>query len=643
VSAPAREARRDPFEAWRRLLDDRVGPRRRRARRRHALEGRRRGRRLAALGRSRRRRQGTTHGAAYPLALDARQLRDGSRTRRRRRATARRALATLTADVIAAVQRATSPRWTRSAAAAADAERLRPVAAGVAELARVPEALRTVEAGAISGLTARRGRDERLWLSALRFVDAAEPEPRVEVLAVDPRARTFDYQTHRGGGTQVPVKGRAVTSIADDDLLALAGIDASGTDAAWLRGVLALRRFAPAKDELYGPIVALEAVASHFRAAGVEGASPLAAWAEAEHDRRVAVADGLAREATTRLATGRRAMAAGEYAAAAYQFRPLVDPTVDAGNLLTRTKAAAKAEAYVREQLRIIEQEFKVGTLQLFWPSAKVVFVPNGTDALDVEALFEFENDTPLKASFVAGWARVEVAPADPDRVVTPGGSPNRALRLLPGAGRETVADRPLVLASPFLSTAPRSLEFRYFAESPFALAIDLDGVQVAILSDDPQRYPFPPDVPRLPDEAAPPKFDVYGHGRGIRFRAATDLIDPARWVWDDLHQGRHFVPPNVNGPTVKRELAGRAFAFRTQERSYLVRLTWHPERGAELYVDDELRAADRSEAMRAARPSGRLQVMLLTSGVIDNLKLRGRVDEAWLAAHKPAPSAGTK
>ena len=588
----------------------------------------------------------TAHGAAYPqLALDARQLRDEiTNATQEARNAARHGLATLAADVVAALRRGDLAAVdARLAEAAADAERLRPVAAGVAELARVPGALRAVETGAISGLQSRRGRDESRWLPLLRFADAPEPEPRVEILAVDPRARTFDYQTHRGGGTQSPVKGRPVTSIADDDLLALAGMDGAGTDAAWLRGVLALRRFAPAPDDLYGPIAALEDVLAHFRRAGREGASPLAAWAEADRDRRVAIADEREREASARIATGRKAMAAGEYAAAAYQFRPLVDPTVDGGNLLTRTKAAAKAEAYVREQLRIIEQEFKVETLQLFWPSAVVRRVGGGADALDFEAHFRFEDDTPLKASFVAGWARVEVAPTDPERVVTPDGTPNRALRLLPGAGRETVADRPLVLASPFLPSAPRSLEFRYFAEGPFALAIDLDGVQAAILSDDPQRYPFAPDVPRLADEAAPPKFDVYGHGRGINFRAAPELVDPARWAWDDLHQGRHFVPPNINSPSVKKELAGRAFAFRTQERPYRVRLTWHPERGAELYVDDELRAADRSDAMRAARPSGRLQVMLLTTGVIDDLKVRGRVDESWIAAHRPAPPTGTK
>ncbi|MFO0932765.1 MAG: serine/threonine-protein kinase [Planctomycetota bacterium] len=639
----------DPFEQRRRELDDRVGAMAV-AVRDDAYERWKRGDVDGALtalatfeeaaGKE------TAHGAAYPqLALDARQLHDEiTNATQTARNAARRALDALASDVIAAVQRGDlAAADALLAQAAADAERLRPVAAGVAELARVPDALRGVETGAVNALPARRGRDERSWLPTLRFVDGAEPEPRVEILAVDPRARTFDYQTHRGGGTQVPTKGRPVASIADDDLLALAGLDATGTDAAWLRGVLALRRFAPAKDDLYGPIAALDEVLAQFRAAGVEAASPLAAWAAADRERRVALAERSEAEAAQRLATGRRAMAAGEYGAAFYQFRALVDPSVDAGSLLTRTKEAAKAEAYVREQLRVIEQVVKVGTLQLFWPSAKISAVNPGTDALDVEAVFGFEDDTPLKASFLAGWARVEVAPSSADRVVTPGEKPPRALRLLPGAGRETVADRPLVLASPFVANAPRSLEFRYFAESPFALAIDLDGVQVAILSDDPQLYPFPPDVPRLPDEAAPPKYDVYGHGRGIRFRAATELTDPARWGWDDLHQGRHFVPPNVNSPTVKRELSGRAFAFRAQERPYRVRLTWHPERGAELYVDDELRASDRSEAVRAARPSGRLQVLLLTSGVIDDLKVRGRVDEAWLAAHRPAPPTGAK
>ena len=584
----------------------------------------------------------TAHGAAYPqLALDARQLRDEivSETQQARSA-ARRALADLARGVVDGLHRGDLPAAEALlAAAAADAARFRSVAAALAELQRVPPALRGLEAGALQGLASRKGSDESRWLPVLRFRDVTDPEIRVEVLAVDPRAKTFDFQTHRGGGTQWPVKGRPVAAIADDDLFALAGLEGKGSEAAWLRGVLALARVDPSDPDLYGPVRALEGLLARFREAGVEGSSPLAAWAAAELEVRIGRADENERIAETHFRAGRAAMAEGpteSYARAKYHFVVLLDASLEPTLRLTRTKIALENEAYLRRVVRQIEQEFKVGVLASTWPSATLSSAVGGRDPLDVEAVFGFEDDTPLKASFVAGWARVEVAPADPDRVLTPGGTPNRALRLLPGAGRETVADRPIVLVSPFVTGAPRSLEFRYFPESPFALAIDLDGVQVAVLSDDPQGYPFPPDVPRLPDEAAPPKFDVYGHGRGVRFRAATDLADPARWGWDDAHQGRSFVPPAVSSPAVKRELSGRFFAFRTQERPYRVRLAWDPERGAELHVDDVLVAADRSDAVRAARPSGKLQVLLLTSGVIDDLRVRGRVSEAWLAARQP-------
>lgn len=585
----------------------------------------------------------TPLGVAFAAhALEARTLRDEILARAEAsRTEAHRALAELVRDVLAALAADdVAAAKARIEEARADVERLRPVASGVDEVARVPAALAALDDGVFEGLAARVGREPSKWLPTLRFKDGREAERAIEVLSVDRQARTFDYQTHKGGGNQPPVRGVPVRALSDEDSMTLAGLDARGAEAAWLRGVIALLRLRPDDPDLYAPLRALEGAIQDFRLAGAAGASPLAARADELYRAQAALVATNEQIAQSHLDSGRRFMGEGRtgYPKAFYHFRVLVNADEEPTLRLPRTKVATEHESYVRKQLQRLAQEFKVSAVEQAYPSARVRNLSIGPGPLEVDALFDFEDDTPLKASFVEGLARVEIAPIDPERVMTPGVAGNRALRLLPGVGREVVRDRPLALASYFLPGTPRSVEFVYYPESPFALAIDLDGVAVCILSDDPLNLPLGPGTPRLPDETSPPKYDVYGHGRGIVFRASPSFTDPTRWrEWGDAHHGRHFVPPMSSA--VKRDLSTRFFAFKAQDRPYRVRFVVDPAVGAELWVDDVLRATDRSEAVRTATPSRRIQILSLTSCLIDDLRVRGRVDEAALASRKPGPT----
>jgi hypothetical protein len=175
----------------------------------------------------------------------------------------------------------------------------------------------------------------------------------------------------------------------------------------------------------------------------------------------------------------------------------------------------------------------------------------------------------------------------------------------------------------------------------PLFLGIDLDGVQVGILSDDPLLRRFPADVPRLDATASPPKHDVYGRGRGVMFRAERDFGDPARWAWPDGHQGRHFVPPEISKKGRKDRLEQEWFAFENRDRPYRVKFTRHPDGRVRLDINDREVHSASGEAFRTARPDGKLAILVFTRCVIDDLQLTGRISAAWLAARKKTAPPG--
>ena len=582
--------------------------------------------------------------ASYPdVAQRARQLRDdlSDRTRAAREA-AEAASATLTRDVVAALRAGDLDRVDALVTGARARDDLfAPVARDVEDLARAAPAMRRLQADALEALLARVGPAKERWVPSIQLRGDAQPEKNVELLAVSREERTFDYQTHRGGGTQARTR-RRLADIVEEDLFRLAGSDPTSAQGAWLLGVLGIAAGPVEDEDFYAAIPALETVVRRFRDAAAEDA-PLARWAGETLARRVAEADRNEREAREHLETGRRAMAEGHYPEANYHFRALLDPTVEPTLRLPSTKTAREARDYLEKQVQRLRQEFNVGFLETLWPGARVTRRDTAPpDVLDVSALFDFEGQAPLKASFESGWARVVPAPIDP-RAVTPDRKVGRALRLLPGATGEAVGDRPLVLASPFAAGAARSVTFRYWADAPLLLAIDLDGVQVAVLSDPPTDHELPRDAPLLPDEAALPRWDTVGRGRGVRFRVGSELGDPTRWGFDDAHQGRHFVPPTVSTERVRSQLGARYFAFAARERPYLVRFTWEPDNGARLEVDGALVLADRSAALLAPKPSGKIRILSWTACTIDDLEVSGRVDPAWIErrrAESAAPAA---
>src|SRR5262249_27230149 len=159
------------------------------------------------------------------------------------------------------------------------------------------------------------------------------------------------------------------------------------------------------------------------------------------------------------------AMRNSDYTGAHFHFTALVDRSQDPAMKLPWTRKVEQHRAEIDDSLRRLEKEFHVGDLQRFWPGARISRREPGApgtdaDPLDVEEVYDSEGSPPLRAMFLAGFAKKTLTPLGA-RTVTPGGTPGPSLELLPPSpdyGRETIADRALVLdASPFDVRAPMS------------------------------------------------------------------------------------------------------------------------------------------------------------------------------------------
>lgn len=245
----------------------------------------------------------------------------------------------------------------------------------------------------------------------------------------------------------------------------------------------------------------------------------------------------------------------------------------------------------------------------------------------------------------------------DPGRAVTvPGESlRERRLRLLPGIDGVR-RGRPLSLDNLFEPTERMVVEFDlYTLEGAFLLAIDMDGIQVAIHSGDPNWYP---DW-KLPESfRMEPTDDLmawYGRGRGVALHYGRGFgdLDRGRWSWLERQRGRHH-------ETWRREPPedGALFAFAPQ-MAYRVRVV-RDGGSIELHVADlnALRAAGgadgayrlmirkrdrkwdhlgvRSDASDRVRGgTGMLQILSWTEVEIDNLHLEGRLRPSWRKARE--------
>jgi eukaryotic-like serine/threonine-protein kinase len=588
-----------------------------------------------------------SRGACYPaISQEAARLRDDLHAATTAAVSAaHKAITQVTVAVVNAL-RADNLDAVAAAVAGAPPPRFPFAERALNDLRRVAPRLIKFREEAFSALGQHLGTDESRWIPTLqlRGDPLPEPEQKLEILRIDSLDRTFDFRTHKGNGTQPP-QHRRLLDVADEDLFRLANIDSKSPDGAWLRGVLAIAGLPVVHENFYVALRALNETLDRFHVAGAEG-SPLFAWADAERERQEAAKAENEGVAQTHLEKGRNGMASEDWSNAEKHFSALIDRTVEPTLKLTFTQVATKNHDYLVARIQELRQQHNVDSIARLWRGARIERRQGASpDSLDIVAEFDFNGASLLKDSFVAGWARLELTPVGPGRVMTPGPGQDFSLRLLPfapGAARETVADRPLVLESPLLARVARSMQFQYWPESPFVLVLDLDGVQVAIVSDDPESHLLPHDVPMLPDEKVPPKVDVFGTGRGVKFHAGPEIGDAARWGWGDEYQGRRFLKPYSE--SVKSKLGSQWFAFQSrQERPYAVKFSWEPERGASLEVDGSVVFIDLHLASPAfvPTPSGRIQILSYTSCVIDDLRITGRVDPEWLKRHSE-PTTGT-
>jgi len=207
--------------------------------------------------------------------------------------------------------------------------------------------------------------------------------------------------------------------------------------------------------------------------------------------------------------------------------------------------------------------------------------------------------------------------------------------------------DRPLALYNMFDTGQKISVEFTIDTRDrrgASILAIDIDGVQIAVSSLDPNywRWRFPRDIPLVEGEAAPPQFDFYGRGRGVAFHEGREFgrsFPLGNWTWDKLSDAADFEKWKDRS-YIKKHRA-KLFAF-APGQTYRVRI--ERERDTmRLIVDDELIVQKKmaswgyrgKHATGFRNGSGMIQILTLTPLAIDNLVFEGHVTDRWRAQRK--------
>jgi len=573
-------------------------------------------------------RSAAEEGAFVELAAAARAARDDLESRTRSAfERAETAVSDLAAAVASALARGDVAAVREQLARARErAEVFAPRPGALESFDPIPAAWDRLYARAIEGVAAHVGRSKDAWIDRLAFNAALDAERLLEIRSIDRDQRTFAYVSHSGGFAH-EVQTRAIADIAVDDLERLAGLSFDSADDALTLAVHAFPRLEARPDDPDDPGPRLEAYATVVDRLGRAGVldSPLATKVRASLAELKARADRDEALASDTFDTAERAFAKGQYPEAYGGYLDLLRPP------LVHTKVARDGGDRIRARVARIRGELKLGVVQLALNGARVVRnLPSSPDGLDVAVTMTFDTPQQLK-NFSAGLGRL-VNPRTA-RVVTPDPSVvDRSLLLLPDSLGEVVRDRPLVLPTFLDPAVESSVSFLFWSGTQFFLGIDLDGVQVGVVSARPDENPFPPDVPRLDPKEDPPKFNHYGLGRGVRFHLGPDFQDPTRWPWGEEVQGRRFVPPEL-ARRKKELLSTRWFAFdnNADRPPYRVRLTRIPGRGARFEVNDVTVLEDFGEAYKALRPSGKIQVLTYTPCVIDDLQITGRVSAGWL------------
>ena len=319
------------------------------------------------------------------------------------------------------------------------------------------------------------------------------------------------------------------------------------------------------------------------------------------------------------------------------------DLLLDPAGRVRYTPEAEKAKNELEQRVALAREELAKDELRrLFYGDIKPKHLPGD----EKELLFDFDDEAQLE-NFERGFAALEAAGAS--GTTTPRDvEGNLQLLLLPGVDG-FLRDRPLSIWNPFDPAQRMAIEFTLHPlRAPALLAFDLDGVQVAICSLDPNVWKrrFRRDAPRLDDETELPEFDFYGMGRGVAFHEGVHFGENfplGNWDWAVEGQGRNFLRLKDLGYVESQ--AGGLFAFDPGKKSMRVRVErWGGKVG--LWIDGRLVIerertswASRGESSptneRVRNGSGRLQILTWTPIVLDDLRFVGTLTERWKERRK--------
>jgi eukaryotic-like serine/threonine-protein kinase len=314
---------------------------------------------------------------------------------------------------------------------------------------------------------------------------------------------------------------------------------------------------------------------------------------------------------------------------------------------LRTTKFVSENDPRIRELLRWADKELGKENMGRWLPGVHAVQLPSGA----WQILYDFDTEEQIQAvNFAAGKGVLEPYSG---RAVTPKPGVFQRLHLLRGFS-EPSRDHPLVWRSIFDPAAPITVEFDlYPLDRPFLLAVDVDGVQVAVLSLDPNWFPefrLPPDAPPLEgekfDKKAPP-LDWFGRGRGVAFHGGPDFGDIPAWsaggrapgsAWTPEGRGQHHFEW-----LAKPEQLERLFAFPPEAQTPgrpVHRVKVHRDKGTiTLFVNGhKVTSETRTEWARfgtgagMVNGTGNIQILTWTPVAIDDLTFTGMVKSRWLA-----------
>ncbi len=504
--------------------------------------------------------------------------------------------------------------------------------------------LRAIEDAALDEL-ARRDVGRTLRAVELRPEDGG---PKIvykqfRVVAVDVAGRTVRGRVSRAGTSRKEDVVYPIARFRLDQVLTWAQESGHALDPA-APAFVDLSLLAPAADVPGRDLRALRR--DYARTAQLFAGPETQAWRELveEHTARLAGFQRQREDQATLLKVGIQHASAGEkYNLVRERYALLADPQ---GRLRstrvfdTNGADLAKLDVQARETLK------RRALLSLFDGGVGVKELEGGRHRIE----FDFDDLAQLR-NFERGFAEARST----HRTVTPNEETrSRELVLLPGVDG-VLRDRPLSLRTMFDPNERLVLEVRLRAPRAASMvAFDLDGVQIAIASADPNwwRRRFPAGVPLLDDEDDAPEFDFYGFGRGIAFHEGKDFgsaFPHGNWNWSRLSSARHF--ERWRDPAYIEEHRAELFAFEPA-RTYLVRIERLRSR-MRFYVNDELivertktswadRGAHSDSNKRIRQGSGRIQILTWTPLVIDGLVLEGKVSERW-KRHRQTERASRK